>query len=505
MLKRRGHVGRTSRALASFAAVALAACALDPSGKAEEEVDDAATTSAEASTSGPGPTSTQASSASSAAPSSGGGVGGEGLGAGGSGAGGESIEWSKRFLGNEQQSVTGVAVGRDGAWLYVAGFTGGDVLAIEGDDTLAAVNEVDAFVVKVSIDGSVVDWIQVFGGAGDDQARAIAVGLDELGVERIYVGGLGRGVDGPGDAFAGLTPPTEDFGWMVALSPDDGAAEGGVAWGPVAPADGIDIEATDGNGAAALSTCIGCLGGTDADIVLAGLREADDSWHALALVAPGEQRGRALSFDATSSRWAFAGELGDGELDANVQGVEEPACRLTAQGGRDGFVALYDAVGEELHCAGAQVLGSAGDDVVRAVLAVGQEAVVAMEAAEDWDEGVAGPVVVRLSASGLGWSFELAPGVAGSEVRGLALRGDQLVAVGREGGAAYVQRLDLGDGADVARRNAALGDSQINTVTADGVSWLVGGRHEGMVDLDGELVLESSTSVDGFAARLVDP
>lgn len=501
-------------ALSAAAALALVSCALDPAGTAPGEEDTSAASTGDATTVGPGPVTSASSSASSAvdsASSSGsGGDGGAGGGGAGGGSGGASPEWARRIFGDDgDQVVTSVAFSSDGSWVYAAGFTGGTLLYLEGDDAPAEVNATgtEAFVAKLTVDGSVHEdeWIQRFGGQGDDQATSIAVGLDADRVERVYVAGTANGMDPKlNDHFADLAPEWEVFGWVVEIAPENGVLSGGTAWGPVSYGDPVAIAAVDRAGVLAVGTCDACEDDTTGhDIVIAGW--SGDGWDWASLPVLGEQWAQAVSIDPDTGNWALAGELDGASFDAALHDDDVGACPITSSGLVDGFVALYDNVAES-RCLGAVTFGSPGDDVTRAVLLDGEQAIVGFETGSVSEEfGPASAYAARFGGGGAVWSRNLTLGAANGEVRALVRRGDAVAVGGHDEAIGFLQLLDLEGGVLVGRRDTEEGEARVNALATDGSTWILGGRYDGATGFDGGPGLAAGRGQDGYVARLFAP
>jgi hypothetical protein len=502
--------------LTAAAALAVTSCSLDPAGTAPGQGGASAASTTEATSVGPGPIAVSSSASSSDASSSSaaggeGGAGGAGGAGGDQGVGGASPEWARRIFGDAgDQVVTSVALSSDGQWVYAAGVTGGTLLYLEGHDAPIEVNAsgTDAFVARLTVDGSVSDdeWIRRFGGAGDDQARSIAVGLDADGVERVYVAGAANGMDPKlDDVFAELEPQWEVFAWVIEIDPDDGGLSGGTAWGPVSYGDPVALGVVDGAGVLAVGTCNACEDATGHDVVLGGWDAVEDDWFWFSLPHAGEQWAHAVSINRETGAWALAGELDAAPFDAALTEEDLGSCPLASSGLVDGFVAFYDTVEESVGCLGAQTFGSPGDDVTRAVLLDGDHAIVGFETGDVSDFGAPSAYAARIGATGRVWWHELTPGATDREVRALARRGVAVAVGGHHEGVGFLQLIDLVSGEVVDRRDTQGGDVRINALASDGSTWFLGGRHEGATGFGEGPSLAPGRARDAFVARLFAP
>lgn len=122
-----------------------------------------------------------------------------------------STAWSRRFGGPGADSAFAVAIGPAGEIVVVGSYEG--MVDFDGTTLPGTSGGRDAFVTKLDTNGNVV-WAKSLGGAGDDDALAVAI--DETG--KIIVGGAFSGtLDALGTM---LTTPTPSDGFVVELAPD---------------------------------------------------------------------------------------------------------------------------------------------------------------------------------------------------------------------------------------------------------------------------------------------
>jgi hypothetical protein len=125
--------------------------------------------------------------------------------------------WARHFGGDHEQMTTGLAVDPAGNVVVLGWFSGRWIDL--GQGPLQNAGSVDVFAVSLDGDGR-LRWARTFGGAGVDQAFALAA--DARG--RVYVGGFfGQKVDFGGGVV--LEPVGSTDAFLVALDGD-----GGTAW-----------------------------------------------------------------------------------------------------------------------------------------------------------------------------------------------------------------------------------------------------------------------------------
>lgn len=521
--------------LASLLA-ATAACTLDPAGALPPSGEGGGGTTT---TTGPGPGSTgtsTSSSTSSGTTSSGdgggttgsaggdggagstGGAGGTGStggggdgGAGGGGGtgGGGPLEWLTRVTGPEIQRVRDVAIDELAGAIYVVGLAKSNEVTLDGLGSSENADGEDAFVARLDLDGAPV-WLRVFGGAGNDQARGVALSAEG----RLFVSGFASGSDGAaGDLFAdGLAaPPESPWGWLVELDPDDGASIPGTgeAFGPVEVGDAIDVAVTTSS-AVAIATCSSsCVGANGRDVVVAGIDLASGASASASFVDADDQRAGGIAAVPGEDRIVVTGRFTGAGLDTRVGGELTCVTPLVGLGNEDVFVASYDLGGEAAACLWAQSVSGTDDDRSDSIWvdAEGFALVAARFAVAPAFATATGPHAVKVGPLGVAWASALEPGQAGGEA--LAITGDAAgILVGGRLDATddgYLVRLAAADGAELGKRVFAPGTSRTRALAAGAEVRVAAGELDATTDFLGEVGEVTEDAVDGFVMRFTAP
>lgn len=432
-----------------------------------------------------------------------------GTGGGGSGGGGggpPETEWFYQVTGSDTQVILDVDVDPTGVYVYAAGYI--KATASVGNTTLAATAE-DAFIAKLRADGSGVEWLTGFGGAGNERANAIVVSKEG----RVFAAGNATGrVQASGDFFApGLsTAPADAFGWLVEIDPANGNRLVGEPWGPVDTPAGIDVTVTSAR-AVAVGTCNDCAnGGIDRDVVLVGIELDSGDTGTRVIERTGDQYGQGVDAIADQDAFLVAGSVGPAAFDLAVGG--EIGCALAAGGSLDAFVASFTfSDPDTFACDWAMRFGGTGNDGVHSLVAdaAGVAYVGALFNSVPTFGTVTGPHVVAIADASRVWHVALDGGQTSGTVRGLAGDGVELVAGGQLGAGndGYLTRIDMAGGQIVGTRTFTSGSGSTTVggiATLDGL-WVAGGDYNSTVDFVGEIGLRANTNIDGFVLSFLTP
>ena len=135
---------------------------------------------------------------------------------------GSSLVYSTFLAGSDEEEVRGMAVGADGA-AYAVGRTRSTDFPVTNAAFDTTIDEQDAFVLKLSPDGTGLVFSTFLGGTGGEEGHDLA--LDDAG--SAYVTGLTTSFDFPTTAGAAQEIFGEGFfdGFVVKLAPDGSALE----------------------------------------------------------------------------------------------------------------------------------------------------------------------------------------------------------------------------------------------------------------------------------------
>lgn len=284
----------------------------------------------------PGPSSSSSSSGGAPAGSSSGGSSGSSSG-GTPAASSAAAAWATHLGGPQADLGQSVATDNSGDIVVVGTFQG---TATIGGVPLTSAGQIDFFVAKYSIDGT-IQWFRPFGGAGNDAATSVA--LDKSGA--VYVAGASDGELTLGGSTFGQTSATGAF--LLALdrygNVTNAKAYGGGAYGTTVAV----AVASDGS--------IGLCGSYVGQIDLGG---------GPLTAAQGTYAGFVAKLDATAT-YTYAVPLGTSAT-ATAQGVSFDSsgnlavvgtftgtgqfgdATLTSAGDSDVFVSTFDPTGNSL-------------------------------------------------------------------------------------------------------------------------------------------------------------
>jgi len=267
-----------------------------------------------------------------------------------------NLQWIRQLGGTGADKGSGVAVDAAGCTYAIGTFTGTGTFV---STTLASAGALDGYVVKLDPSGNLL-WAIRFGGTGNDEPAAIALGAGG----RVYVSGRFTGTT----RFGALPSFTSAGNYDAFLACFD-ATTGGALWAQKAGASGNDgatavaVEAsgnpfmagsfsgTVGFGATSLTSA----GGTDAFV--AAYTSAGSVLWSRRYGSTGADEARSLAL-LSPNKLSLAGSF---------QGtVAFGPSNLTSRGGLDAFVAQLTAVGTAEQ---AWSLGGPGDDVAHGVSA----------------------------------------------------------------------------------------------------------------------------------------
>ncbi len=542
-----------------LACAALGACALDSAG-AEPTTASSTSTGETASSSGagPGPTSTSTTSVGNGAgPSSSsggdggdatsaggstansggnggdggdggdggsGGAGGQGGapgaggapgtgGAGGAGGSGPLDEWFLRVFGADNQQVNDVALSVDGASLYVIGTARQQPTTFEGDPLPLDPDSDDIFIAKVTSDGSTVDWFVVYGESGDDQGKAIAVGVDEDATEHVFIAGTADGNTGTfADAFVG--EPNSRWTFLAEIDPDSGALGQGTFWRDGNITHAVDVAVTT-RGAVAVGTVENNFTDSGAhvsigdDLMIALYTFADQTFETHLIPTTGNQRGVAVAAAPAGTGFVLAGEIDGNAFDGDLPDAGDATCLGVQSIGADdvllGFYD-YDSVGDVYRCRATRTFGSPSNDQAVDVVYDGALAYVALRAEGNIFSSTPGSYVVQATPVAQLWTSRLLPIANNTDILALDLGSGLLGVAGRADDDGFVQSVELTLGTLGPKRPFVGDTSPARTLAIAGASWYVGGRYTGTPDFGGEILEPAGADGgDGWVARLVAP
>jgi uncharacterized protein (TIGR03437 family) len=163
---------------------------------------------------------------------------------------GGGLAYATYFGGNNDTSITSLAVDASGSAVLV-GFTEAGDLPAGGARYGKRSGSADGFVAKIAPDGRSVAWLRYLGGSGYDQLLAMA--MDAAG--NVYAGGITFSADFPGDDYSGQRP-SEPRGFVTKVSADGASVLSSRMFGYY-----VQAMAVDGAGAVWLTgtCCSGAL------------------------------------------------------------------------------------------------------------------------------------------------------------------------------------------------------------------------------------------------------